>query len=306
MSDEDDGLKAREGLDKHKIGYWTRIKQAWRKTSLPNKLVVVFTAISAGATGVYAYYARQQFRIMRGQLEQMKGSTDQTNQLICLYEQQLVELHNATVKTGIAADAATQAANTARDTLKSSKTSFVIEQRPYIVVDEGSPTFIDHPSPDQPTLIDVTLRNVGRTPAIQVITEASTFSFRGKLLAKLTTDEERNKATEEYISMMESKFKVLRTDNGKVRKRINELRFRKLNPGQDVAPAKTYFLTGNPVIVSKDDFPLLTTGEIELFIVGIASYNDSYKSSYTTEFCYYYAGTDSKTWHICDSHNTNR
>lgn len=196
-------------------------------------------------------------------------------------------------------------AKTAEETLKSSEKSFVIEQRPYIVVDENSPAFLDHPPiAGQQIRADVFLRNVGKTPAVQVVTESEFFPLRGKLVAKLTA-EERKKATGEYITTIETKFRKLRKENEIVRKRITE--FSKLTPGEDVAPTKTFFLTTQePLVVSTDDFPLLADGELSLYIIGFITYADGYKITYTTEFCYFWFGPDPKSWHICDSHNAYR
>jgi hypothetical protein len=220
-----------------------------------------------------------------------------------IYFGQLQEMRKATVASERAANAAKSAADTADATLKSSKESFIIEQRPYIVVDENSPFFLEHPpTAGQQILANVYLKNIGRTPAVQVVTRMGFFSFHGKLVAKLTANE-RNKATEEYIALMESKFAELKKTDDIARKRIRELEPRNIAPGQDVAPTKTYFLTSPDTVVSKEDFPLLATGEVTLFAIGLVSYSDAYKVTYKTEFCYSWFGPDPKIWHICDSHN---
>jgi hypothetical protein len=44
-------------------------------------------------------------------------------------------------------------------------------------------------------------------------------------------------------------------------------------------------------------------GALNFFYVGIVKYTDAFDGKYETEFCYFYFGSDPKTWHICDSHN---
>ncbi len=200
--------------------------------------------------------------------------------------------------------AAKSAADTADATLKSSEKSFIIDQRPYLVVVEGFPQFVRPPVGDQPIQVNIVLKNIGKTPAIQVATGIRLSPYRPKLLAKLSL-EERRKATREYISFIQREFATLRVVNEKMREEITDLK--KLDAGQDVAPTKTYFLTTDqPVSISGAEFPLLKTGEITLYIIGIASYTDSYGVTYKTEFCGFYFGTDPTVWHICDSHNTIR
>ncbi|MGA3176613.1 MAG: hypothetical protein ABSE19_04620 [Candidatus Acidiferrum sp.] len=201
--------------------------------------------------------------------------------------------------------AAKSAADTADATLKSSEKSFIIDQRPYMVVVEGFPLFLGHPpTADQPIQVNVVLKNIGKTPAIQVATGIRLVPYRAKLLAKLSLEERRN-ARKEYISFIQGQFATLRIVDEKIRKEITDLK--KLDAGQDVAPTKTYFLTTDqPVSISETEFPLLKTGEITLYIIGIASYTDSYGVTYKTEFCDFYFGADPTVWHICDSHNTIR
>src|SRR6266852_3720430 len=168
--------------------------------------------VVVGIYALYIYYG--QLRVMRGQL----------GEIIRQYPE---------IKKS--ADAAKSAADTADATLKSSQKSFIIDQRPYIVVDENSPFFLEHsPAAGQQILANVYLKNIGRTPAVQVVTGMSFFSFHGKVVAKLNA-KERNKATEEYIAFIESKFAELRKTDDIIRKRKKELELRNIAPGQDVA-----------------------------------------------------------------------
>src|SRR6266481_1235150 len=79
----------------HKVGVSsTRLKQSWKMTSNWNKLMVAFTATIAISNGCYSCYARKQFVTMEGQLAQMKGASGQTDQLLCLYQKQLIVAQN--------------------------------------------------------------------------------------------------------------------------------------------------------------------------------------------------------------------
>ena len=48
------------------------LKERWNQTSLPNKLLIVFTAVIATANLIYAVFSLWQLSILRGQLAQMQ------------------------------------------------------------------------------------------------------------------------------------------------------------------------------------------------------------------------------------------
>ena len=202
-----------------------------------------------------------------------------------------------------AADAAKSAADTAHDTLTESHKSFVIDQRPYLVVSE-SPAFINLPlAANKPIQANVTIKNIGRTPAIQEATNIKLFSYHALPNSKdSTTNAERLK---NYISSLEAAFTEIRQKNEAARETL--VRFKDFSAGQDVAPGNQFFTTSQePILLSVPELPLVKTGERTLIYIGITSYTDAYEGSYRTEFCYSYFGADPKVWHICDSHNTIR
>jgi hypothetical protein len=227
--------------------------------------------------------------IYNGQLKVMQG--------------QLAEIIKQYPEMKKSADAAKSAADTADSTLKATQKSFIIDQRPYMVIDSGPEFVAPGLIVDKPVCANIAFKNIGKTPAVQVVTHIQFLPFRGKLIAKLTS-EERKKARSEYISFIESTFAKLRADDEKSRKEI--LQLTKLSAGSDVAPAKTFFVTSPEVSVSGIDMPAVKTGEITLFYTGILSYIDSYGVTYRTEFCSSYFGADQRIWHICDAHNTIR
>jgi hypothetical protein len=79
-----------------------RLKQAWKKTTISNKFIVLLTAVIALSNFAYVLYARRQWKVMSGQLEQMA--------------QQIPELRRA-------ANAAENAVGVAQNSLNSSNKS---------------------------------------------------------------------------------------------------------------------------------------------------------------------------------------
>lgn len=201
------------------------------------------------------------------------------------------ELKKATTATQNAAAAATSAANTADQTLKNAKQSFQIDQRPYLIAE--SPEFVVQPAaPGGVPSANVTFKNIGRTPAVRMKSQIALLRFYP---AKLTP-----KGTEKIVRFMQDNFQVLENaialgDKGKYSELIRE----------DLAPNATTFSTATLAepITAEDIFKLQKGGLMTLFYIGVVKYTDAYNGSYETEFCFFYFGTDPKTWHICDNHN---
>ncbi len=74
--------------------------------TVPVIMQLVFDFVIMGATLTYAVFAIKQWNTMDGQLQQMKGSSKQTDQLICLYQKQLTELQKQVRDTDKLAGAA--------------------------------------------------------------------------------------------------------------------------------------------------------------------------------------------------------
>jgi len=183
------------------------------------------------------------------------------------------------------ADAAASAARTAEANLKSSQKSFQIDQRPYVVL-ITPPIFIDPPAPnDHPVRANVTFKDIGRTPAIKVVTAIALLRFRGRTV-------------DTYFTFIEGVFADLRKkiegDKGKYGSFAR----------RDLAPQDTSFSTAEISPLSAQEMLDIGKSSLVLVYVGISAYTDSFGERYETEFCYQYFGTDPRTWHICDSHNT--
>lgn len=55
----------------------SRLKQAWKQTTISNKLIVAFTAVIALTNLLYVLYARRQWEVMSGQLSEMSRTDEQ-------------------------------------------------------------------------------------------------------------------------------------------------------------------------------------------------------------------------------------
>lgn len=186
----------------------------------------------------------------------------------------------------IGANAAASAAKTADATLKSSQKSFRTDLRPYLVTD--IPQFLEPPAANGKTIrANVTFKDIGRTPALNDVNYVNLLRYRA------------TKSTDKFVAFLERSFADLR------KKVANQegAKYGRL-ARRDVAPTATIFTTAEDTTpLSVQEVPELEKGTLTLFFVGIAKYTDAFDESYETEFCYFYFGTDPRTWHICDSHN---
>jgi hypothetical protein len=192
-----------------------------------------------------------------------------------------------------AADAAKSAAATASATLTDSQKSFVINERPYVVT-EGAPQFANPPAANVDINANVTLKNIGKTPARVVLWNAK--------LVKFESGPRTPEGFEHVRVFIASVFDDLRKKNAAA---VAEATAK--GAETDVAPNATLFNTSSETL-SPPEFSLLQHGDGKeaLFLVGTISYTDNFEGVYQTEFCWVYWGTDPKIWHICDNHNTIR
>lgn len=244
----------------------------WEKLVINDKFwIVLATFVIAGATIRYTVYARRQWKALNDQFPLLKRS----------------------------ADAATSAAEIANNTLADQKAAFQIEQRPYLVLD-GPPQFLAPPAANSEIQADITLKNIGRTPAFRVIWEDALIEFKPSA-----------KTPAGYVRLRQFLIHHYKRLEGKISSAQKELSTFPLgmHAEQDLAPEATLFSTSQEqVILSTNEFSALQTvgGSFTLFDIGVADYRDSFGKEYETDFCYVYWGPDPRTWHICDSHNTIR
>jgi hypothetical protein len=162
-----------------RMKYLTRLKIAWTKTHIVNKLTFLLTLVIAGANIAYVIYARKQFITMSGQLGQMQSSSGQTDQMLGLVRQQLGELHNQAfdthdlaVQAKQQADASKQqATNTKRlaenagETLRNTQSAFRDDERAWLGIGSFRVTQFEQ---SKPIKVDIQVKNSGKTPALNI------------------------------------------------------------------------------------------------------------------------------------------
>lgn len=217
--------------------------------------------------------------IYSGQLQVMRG---QLGEII----KQFPEIQKS-------ANAAKSAAETADATLKSSQKSFEIDQRPYMVTE--IPQFSGNGLvADKGIQANITFKNIGRTPALKYLVNIT--------LLRYDPSPKGPKGQARFKRFLNSAFDELKSEDTIGRKEIDAL-----PTEQDIAPNGTVFSANqNIIVVPTKEFPRITTSDITLFYVGVASYTDAFGGKYRTEFCYFYFGINPSTWHICDAYNTIR
>jgi hypothetical protein len=187
-------------------------------------------------------------------------------------------------------------AATAEHTLEDSHASFVVEERPYIVVD-GSPQFLEPPTVNRPIAANVTIKNIGKTPAFRFIGVAEIVKFRP------TSEKPVNKELE-LIKFLKSSFREAEQAGANARRVAT-----KFGGKRDLAPGAPTFTTA--IATAQDqltatDKILLERGDVRLYNLGLLTYYDSFGNRYETEYCHYFSGTNPQLWHICESNNEIR
>jgi hypothetical protein len=168
-----------------------------------------------------------------------------------------------------------------RNTEKQTQKSFQID---------GTPQFAQPPNTAGiPVSANVVFKDIGKTPAIETVWFVDLLPYRAT-----------NRAN--YLEFVENAFADLRKRrDATVKEHATEI-------GRDIAPAATTFSTENSRALSGPEMTDIAKGDgsFILLSVGIVNYTDAFGGSYETEFCYFFAGSDPRVWHICDAHNTIR
>jgi len=175
------------------------------------------------------------------------------------------------------------------NTEKQTQKSFQIDERPYVTID-GTPQFAQPPNTAGiPVSANVVFKDIGKTPAIKTVWFVDLLPYRAT-----------NRAN--YLEFVENAFADLRkSGDATIKEHAAEI-------GRDIAPAATTFSTENSRALSGPEMIDIAKGDgsFILLSVGIVNYTDAFGGSYETEFCYFFAGSDPRVWHICDAHNTIR
>ena len=286
-----------------KVSLWQR----WKKTSLPNKLMVISTGIMAFATvclvvaGILQYLAareqlqavREQANIMRAQLESMKSSSKQTQDLIAATQQtanasqSVAEQNKELVKhageqaaasqtqanASVAqAEAARQTAIAVGSSAKATERSAEVAAQSFLV---GERPYVSVQN------INFVRFTVGQTAAVEVV-----FINRGKTPAYLTN---QNTITLQQRSLTEADFHL-----------------------RNLEPVNTVIVLPNePVKIEYEADWVLTPARLDalmaktawFYVYGIGFYDDAAKQRHRFTYCGVY---DPKTKFLilCDSGNT--
>jgi len=196
------------------------------------------------------------------------------------------EMRKATEYARISAVAAQIAATSAQSALESQQKSFQIDQRPYVITD-GMPQFVTLPNVKTKAQANVILKDIGKTPAASAIWFIDLLPYRAKTRPG-------------FLSFVETSFANVRKRRDEtISKHAGELR-------RDIAPTAAAFTTEESRPLLAPEFADLVKGDgsFVLLSVGIVNYTDGFNGTYETEFCYFFAGSDPKVWHLCDAHNT--
>jgi hypothetical protein len=137
----------------------TRIFFAWLFSANSNHVIAVGTVIAAGAAIAYAIIASRTLNTMDRQLDAMRATITQNRESV----RQAIAQTKAAQKS---AEAAESAARTAATTLKSASQSLIVENRPYVVVEEVG--FLDIPRVGLKMRARVKFKNTGKTTALDV------------------------------------------------------------------------------------------------------------------------------------------
>jgi hypothetical protein len=193
-----------------------------------------------------------------------------------------------------AADAAKSAAETAGQSLVDSRKSFEVENRPHVIIDGTAYFLKDDKGNTTLRTANVNYKNVGRTPAQSVFIFARYTSIRFH----------RQKVTQqEFIAKIEGVFQPIIDDDAK--SKSTDI-YQQLDKTDAAPGAPSVFISrdivGEPL--SDKDLPEIQDGDVTLFYFGRINYKGfEREKSYSSDFCFYFFGKDTTTWHFCPVHN---
>lgn len=265
--------------------------QRWKRTSLPNKLMVISSCIMALATvclviaGILQYLAareqlkavREQANVMRMQLEAMNSSSAQTQEVIDATRrmadasQSMAEQNGKLVAQGGKQadimskqadtmgrqfDAMNEQARSMGKALGETKLTREIENRPYVVVKQVTLTGIIG--------AEIQFENTGRTPALNVTADIS-YGYldldKNEFLAEVPWYMSYGIAEKEYQSQ------------------------------PVIAAGTTYNRRVEFTFSNEEELKLKSTGEdIYRHVSGKITYRDIFGQTHTTTFCLYLYG----------------
>jgi len=154
---------------------WSRMKSAWKNTTIANKLMAIFTGIIAFATVVYMVCAWQQMFITGKQLSQMErdsqSSSDTWQRQLTIMEGQLDQMQKSAESDSTAWQ---QQLDIMQGQLTHIQEAAHLEQRAWVGLSNASHEPIE---PNKPITGKFVFTNTGKTPAI-IVTAGNTVCVR--------------------------------------------------------------------------------------------------------------------------------
>jgi hypothetical protein len=178
-----------------------------------------------------------------------------------------------------------------RDGVTNQQHFFEVGQRPYLVSE--TPSFLNLPNSANETAANITIRNIGSSPARMYVDKAQLIAFhRDSAVAAIN-----HRRLGEFF---QARFRDMRKAV-----RQSALTHRREHAEADLVPKDTHFFTKSTTLSVADVAGLHDQKQsVYLLYVGVISYRDAFDTAYETEFCYIFFGVDPSQWHICDTHNT--
>jgi hypothetical protein len=250
------------------------IRERWKKTSLPNQLLVIIGLMASLFTGLYALATIVQICLMR---QAAADATAQMNRVICEAKRIAASNENA-----LAANA-----EQSKSALDASIKSSQLDQRAWI----GLAEYLSVTSPQSGSSMNgvrIAIRNSGKTPAINLSVD-SLRTFRPldqpigdydslATQGRVARDEAKRKFDADTIRRNPKMAAVIEKMNQE--DRALERRYEHPLAGQVIAP-KVILTFLNPEVTN------LNPGTPVTYILGKITYNDVFAGTkqHTTKFC---------------------
>ena len=198
-------------------------------------------------------------------------------------------------------DAAEKASAIAEQTLRNQQTTFEMDKRAYLIGLSpvfAKPGFVA----EQPLFINISVKNVGATPAIRQVSQLRLIPHR----IHAPTGEA---AALDVQSFLQANFQEMKTHDIEVRKELDRIP----EAEDDVAPNADFF-TSNfakpEAKLSGNEFKEISVMNPKalffLYALGYVTYYDAFYHPHQSEICWFFVGNDPAIWHRCALHNTIR
>jgi hypothetical protein len=245
----------------------TKPKEKWSELDLQDRLIVLLTAGIFLLTGLTAYIFLRQANIMQSQLDEMRGSGEQTERLIILNQGQLIQTGRAVEKIGEEVSQLSRSADETHAIARGAQENTVRELRPYVwlanQVGDKSSVYVTYFAQAQQFAVTFHYTNFGRSPAVNLQTSKSLY----------------------YGADALSQIKTL-----------------PLPPNETLLPTgKEDFFSVVSRRVSQEEFSTLMHSDSYIVVAARLRYSDISGRSYETDLCMQHFAVDSWAW--CETNN---